>query len=93
MTTLRIEHPTPDYDAWKQVFDADPLGREQSGVRGYRILRSVGDPTLVMIDLDFDSAGEAESFLTRLRVLWQSNPLLTGNPKARVVETAESKDY
>jgi len=93
MTTLRIEHAAPDYDAWKQAFDADPLGRERSGVRGYRILRAVGDPTLVMIDLDLDSADEAESLLTRLRVLWQSNPVLSGNPKARIVETVESKDY
>ena len=22
---LRIEHPVPDYDAWKHAFDADPI--------------------------------------------------------------------
>ena len=29
MHILRIEHPVPDYDAWKQAFDSDPIGRER----------------------------------------------------------------
>jgi hypothetical protein len=39
MYILRIEHPVPDYDTWKASFDSDPIGRERSGVRRYRILR------------------------------------------------------
>ena len=31
MYILRIEHPVPDYDAWKAAFDSDPIGRERSG--------------------------------------------------------------
>jgi len=38
MTILRIEHPIPDFDAWKKAFDSDPVGREKSGVRRYQIL-------------------------------------------------------
>jgi hypothetical protein len=45
MPILRIEHPVADFDAWKAAFDGDPLGREQSGVRRYRVLRSVDDPS------------------------------------------------
>jgi hypothetical protein len=26
MPILRIEHPVPDFDAWKTAFDSDPLG-------------------------------------------------------------------
>lgn len=37
MFVLRIEHPVPDYEAWKRTFDRDPLGRSRSGVRRYRI--------------------------------------------------------
>jgi hypothetical protein len=33
MTTLQIEHGVRDYDAWKQAFDSDPVGREAGGVR------------------------------------------------------------
>jgi hypothetical protein len=58
---LRIEHPVADYDAWKAAFDSDPIGRERSGVKRYRIMRAKDDPSQVMIDLEFDSLGEAEA--------------------------------
>jgi hypothetical protein len=58
---LRIEHPVADYDSWKAAFDDDPIGRERSGVRRYRILRATDDPNHVMIDLEVDSLGEAEA--------------------------------
>ena len=61
MYILRIEHPVADYDAWKAAFDSDPIGRERSGVRRYRIMRTTDDPSHVMIDLEFDSLGEAEA--------------------------------
>ena len=70
MHILRIEHPVPDYDAWKEAFDSDPIGRQQSGVRRYRILRPTDDPNYVMVDLDFDSASEAEAVHSALRELW-----------------------
>jgi hypothetical protein len=55
MYILWIEHPVSDYDAWKAAFDSDPIGRECSGVRRYRILRATDDPNYVMIDLEFDN--------------------------------------
>jgi hypothetical protein len=61
MPILRIEHPVPDFDAWREAFDGDPIGREQSGVRRHRVLRPVDDPSYVMIDLEFDSPNEAEA--------------------------------
>ena len=61
MYILRIEHPVADYDAWKEAFDSDPIGRKRSGVRRYRIMRPTDDPSHVMIDLEFDSLGEAEA--------------------------------
>ncbi len=54
MFTLRIEHPVPDYDSWKQAFDGDPIGRERSGVKRYRIMRPGDDPRYVMIALEFE---------------------------------------
>jgi hypothetical protein len=58
---LRIEHPVADYDAWKAAFDSDPIGRERSSVRRYRVMRATDDASHVMIDLEFDSLGEAEA--------------------------------
>jgi hypothetical protein len=95
MHILRIEHPVPDFDVWKKTFDDDPIGREQSGVRRYRILRSIDDPNYVMVDLEFDSSREAEAVRAALRDLWGRVEAegLIGGPQARIVEAVESKEY
>ena len=96
MLTLRIEHQIHNFDTWKAAFDRDPAHRQQSGVRRYRIARPVDDPAYVFIDLDFDSAPEAEAFLAAMREVWQSPqaaPALVGGPQVRIVETVESKEY
>jgi hypothetical protein len=92
MHILRIEHSAPNYDAWKQAFDSDPIGREQGGVRRYRILRGLDDPSYVMIDLEFDSASEAEPFLAKLHDLWSRVDVM-GDPKACIAEVVESTEY
>jgi hypothetical protein len=94
MTVLRIEHTVPDYEAWKLAFDGDPAARERSGVRRYRILRAVDDPNDVMIDLEFDSRGEAEAMLTTLRAIWgRVQGTLIGDVTARLVEPVETAAY
>lgn len=71
MTTLRIEHPVPDFDGWKKAFDNDPVHRKQSGVRRYRILRPTDNPNFVTVDLDFDDNSDAEAFLGALQGIWR----------------------
>jgi ribosomal protein L35AE/L33A len=94
MHILRIEHPVPDFDAWKKAFDSDPLRRDRSSVRRYRILRPVDDPNFAMIDLEFDSAAEAEAVLGKLRELWRRvEGKVMESPRARIVEAVESKEY
>ncbi len=92
MPILRIEHPVPNYDSWKTAFDSDPAGRERSGVRRYQILRSMDDPNYVMIDLEFDSKGEAEALLAAMREVWSRvEGKIMYNPQAHIVEIVESK--
>jgi hypothetical protein len=94
MIVLHIEHPVPDYEAWKQAFDADPSGRERSGVRRYRILRAIDDPNYVMIDLEFDTTDGAEALLASLRVIWDRvQGTLMSDPRARIVEPVETTGY
>jgi hypothetical protein len=94
MYILRIEHPVPNYAGWKQAFDSDPVGREKSGVRRYQILRPVDDPNYVMIDLEFDTAGQAEALLAAMRVVWgRVEGTIMMNPQARIVEAVEIKAY
>ncbi len=94
MSILRIEHPVAEYQTWKEAFDSDPVGREKSGVRRYRILRPIDDPNYVMIDLEFDTPAEAEALLAAMRVVWDRVPgIITSTPQARIVEAAETKEY
>ncbi len=96
MATLQIEHAISDFDVWKKAFDADPVRREESGVRGYRVFRPLDDPRYVKIDLDFDSPTEAEAFRSALQELWGSGraaPALAGEPQTRIVEEVLSEVY
>ena len=45
-----------------------------------------------MLDLEFDSAGEAEPFLAKLQELWSRVDVM-GDPKGRIAEVVESKEY
>jgi hypothetical protein len=89
---LRIEHSVRDFDEWKSAFDGDPIGREQGGVRRYRVLRPMDDSNFALIDLEFESQGEAEAFLTALRELWGRVDVMR-DPQARVVEIVESREF
>jgi hypothetical protein len=91
---LRIEHPVPDFDAWKRAFDGDPLDRRGSGVRRYRVLRPLDDPNHVMVDLEFDTVEEAEAVRSALLELWDrvQGEGVIGEGRiliAEVVETVE----
>jgi ribosomal protein L35AE/L33A len=94
MYILRIEHPVPDYGAWKKAFDGDPIGRKKSGVRRYQVSRPVDDPKYVMIDLEFDTAQEAEALLAAMRVVWgRVQGSVMSNPKVRMVDLVETRAY
>ena len=94
MYMLRIEHPVPNYEGWKQAFDSDPVGREKSGVRRYQILRPIDNPSYVMIDLEFDTIDQAEALLAAMRVVWgRVEGKIMMDPQARIVEAMETKAY
>lgn len=94
MIVLQIEHAVPDFNGWKKAFDNDPVNREQSGVKRYRIFRQADNPNYVIIELEFDNLVEAEALLAALQKLWtQVEGRVMMNPKARIVETVESKEY
>ncbi len=91
MPTLRIEHPTPDFDTWKRAFDSDPAVRQRSGVRRYRVSRAVDDPNYVMIDLEFDTREQAEGLLRTVQGIWgRPDHSVTRNQQARIVDVVES---
>ena len=94
MYVLRIEHPVPNFEGWKQAFESDPVGREASGVRRYQILRAVDNPNYVLIDLEFDTVNQAEALLAAMRNVWgRVEGTIMTNAQARIVERVETKDY
>ena len=94
---LRIEHPVPDYETWKRKgFDRDPIGREEHGVRRYRVLRPTDDAKLVAIELEFDDRAAAEAFATSLVQMWQGVQerfRWRELPATRIYELAASSEH
>ena len=94
---VQIEHPIRTWDAWKAAFDSDPIRRQESGVRRYRIVRPMDDPNYIAVDLEFDDASRAVAFREALENMWRSPQaalvLGEGSPRARVVEAVESREY
>ena len=80
---------------WKAAFESDPVGRQAGGVRGYTISRTAEDPNRVVIDLEFESQGEAETFAAKLREMWSARGAELGleSPQARVLEAVERHSY
>lgn len=89
MATLHIEHPIVDLDLWQAAFDRFADLRARAGVRAHRVQQPVDDARYVVVDLDFDSTGEAERFLGFLRTeVWSSPenaPALAGTPQTRIL--------
>jgi hypothetical protein len=90
MTTLRIEHAITDYPLWRKAFDGFAAARAQAGVRSFAIRLPVDDRQYVMVDLEFDSAGPAQTFADFLRQhVWSSpasSPELVGPPQTRILD-------
>jgi len=94
MFIVQIEHPVPNFDAWKKAFESDPVGRERSGVRRYKVLRPIDNQNYSMVDLEFDSSSEVQAFLAAMREVWSRvEGKIIESPRVRIVEVVESKEY
>ena len=90
MFTLSIEHPISDFPTWKQAFDRFADARQSGGVVTERIRRPVGDPSYLVIELDFETHESADGFRRFLHnVVWANrdvSPALIGAPETRILE-------
>lgn len=90
MVTLRIEHAIHDYQTWQKAFDSFAEARAKAGVRRYAIRQPADDHSYLMLDLEFDTAGQAEAFAEFLyERVWSSaasSPALAGAPQVRILE-------
>ena len=85
-TTLQVI----DFAGWKAVFDSYGGAREEAGVMRVHIARQLDDPDFVIVDLGFESAEEARSYLEFLRRnVWMPDAytsVATLSPEARVLQ-------
>ncbi len=97
MTTLRIEHAISDFQLWKTAFDGFAEARANAGVRSFAIRQPVDDPQYLMLDLEFDSAGRAQTFAEFLEQhVWSSpaaSPGLAGTPQTRILDLVPTADH
>ena len=94
MTLLQIEHPIPDYNAWKLAFDKDPLNRKEAGVRRYATFHPTGDFKYIIIHLEFDTLKDALALLERLKELCGSvEGKIMMNPRTRILEMLDCISY
>lgn len=93
MIILHIEHTVAHFDNWKASFDNHAELRVKSGVRRYRVARSIDNPNLVMIDLEFDTLNEAEGLLTVVQDVWERvSGTLIHNPQWHFADVVEIKE-
>jgi hypothetical protein len=95
---LVIQHPVADFQAWKQAFDSDPVGRARNGVTRHTIYRPADDPNYVVVSLEFSSLEQAQQFLPALRELWRRAGDKIGfggseGVQARILDEVERVDY
>lgn len=92
MPTLRIEHPVTDFDTWSTAFDRFADLRKKSGVLHQRVQRPIDDPLYVVIELDFETTSQAETFLRFLHTnIWSTpehSPALGGTPQTKILAPA-----
>jgi len=91
MTTLHIQHAITDFETWASAFSRFGEARRQAGVRSQLVRRPVDDPNYVVIDLDFDTSGEATKFQRFLEAqVWanpENAPALAGSPETMILES------
>ena len=96
MTTLRIEHAIHDYQIWQKAFDSGAEARAKAGVRSFAIRQPADDPKYLMLDLEFDTTGQAEAFAEFLHQhIWSSpasSPALAGAPQTQILDLIRSEE-
>jgi hypothetical protein len=91
MAFLFMQFEVDDFDAWKQTFDSDPVGRKEVA-KGHQIFRAAEDPRQVFVATEYPSAEEAKTFRERLL---DSGVLdnFTVKTEPTVTELADSQQY
>jgi hypothetical protein len=80
-----------DFDAFKQQFDSDPLGRKQVA-KGHTLLRGVENPSEFFVRVEFDSSEAARAFRDKVRGSTVLDNVTVKQPPT-VTELVDKVDY
>jgi hypothetical protein len=73
---------------WLTTFNTFSDYRAEAGVNSVAVRHAVDDPNLVTVDLEFDTADQARSFLGRLETeIWPNSPHFSGTPTTQLLES------
>ena len=61
-TISLVRHRVADFDAWKKVYDGFAPIQTEHGVLGHQVLRSIENPSDVIVTHTFDSPEVAREF-------------------------------
>jgi hypothetical protein len=87
MTSLHIFHTVRDFDSWLATFNTFDDFRTSGGVKTTTVRRGIENPDFVAVDIEFDDAERARSFLTQLETqVWPNSPHLEGRPTVHLLE-------
>jgi hypothetical protein len=94
VATLHIEHPITDLETWLGAFGRFAEARTNAGVKAERIHQPIDDDRYILVELDFETADQAEAFRSFLETkVWsnpEASPGLGGTPRARVLNEVQT---
>ena len=66
MAIMVMNFEVDDYDTWKSMFDADPVGRAENGAVSHMVSRAVDNPNEAFVRVEFPSVEQAKAFREKL---------------------------
>jgi hypothetical protein len=66
MAIMVMNFEVDDFDTWKEMFDADPVGRAASGATSHIVSRAVDNANEGFVRVEFPSAEQAIAFREKL---------------------------
>ena len=66
MAFMVMNFEVDDYEAWKRIFDEDPVGRRAAGATSHVVSRAVDNPNEAFVRVEFPSVEQASAFRERL---------------------------
>ena len=94
MTKIVMQSHVADFDAWLAMFNENESFRSGHGATGHTINRSVDDPNLLILAVNFTSPEDAKGFLADPALKERmAQAGVDAAPQSWICEEVESRPY